>query len=133
MKPTKTEVGLCRQIAEKYRKSIEYGDWFLNAWGKISCACGYAYPVHRPVRKEYENPKWIPLWTIEDCLEFLREKGYRGRLDEDEDVELINKTIGLDPFSVSCYGHKSKRSFFRYGKTPLEALLKAVLEVLNIA
>lgn len=126
MKFTKEEVSLCKQVAERHRKDIEYGDWMIiegDPHVVPTLFIGQDFPKTKRTM--------LPLWTITDCLGFLKEKGYRVRLDEDKDVELINKTIELDPFSVSCYGHKSKRSFFRYGKTLIEACLKAVLAVLE--
>lgn len=128
MKFTKEEVSLCSQVAEKHRKFIEYGGWFLNAQGKVSCASGYAYPVNQPVRREHENPKWIALWTISDCLEFLRGKGWT------EIVIEINPQYCDD---IKCFAERGnvdkgyEREVDGKGKTTLEACLKVVIEVLK--
>ena len=122
---SKEEVNLCKQVAERHRKYIGYGGWFLNAWGKVSCACGYAYPVNRPVRREYENPKWIALWTISDCLEWLKERY--------DDVNMGSIEDEWDAQVNDAYDRVHHPEFLEdiRGKTPLEALLKAVLAVLE--
>lgn len=122
---TKEEIALCKKIVEKYRKKIKYGDWFLNAWGKATCACGYAYPTHKPIRRKHEHPKWIPLWQISDCLEFL-EKKYKevsvGNIDDEWDVQVFGAFDNVK--------HPEFLEDIR-GKTPLEAFLKAVLAIVE--
>lgn len=128
MEFTKEEISLCKQVAEKYRKYIEYGSWFLNAWGKVSCACGYSYPVNRPVRRENENPKWIALWTISDCLEFLAERGlWIIGFQQDEDEWSVG-FAETDELGMRALEETQK---WTDGETPLEACLKAVLAVLE--
>lgn len=115
MKFTKTEIGLCRQIAEKHKKEIQYGDWFIDPEG------------HEVVNINWRPEGDVPLWTIEDCLEFLREKScsiiltlYPGEEQWNSGVEMWDE----DGDKV-VFGHDW------IGETPLEALLKAVLAVLE--
>ena len=66
----------------------------------------------------------INLWTISDCLEFLREKcNHSVVLKHDEHDEQDGWFLWLDEY------HKTEKE--GYGKTPLEACLKAVLAVLE--
>lgn len=129
MKFTKTEIDLCRKIAGKHRKEINAGDWIEDdLFGRI-------FLVYRIVQKgfylECVNKEdglvtrtknlVIPLWTIEDCLEFLREKCKDHVFlshDEDDDEEWY---LWIDEYKETQQMGK--------GGTPLEASLKAVLAV----
>lgn len=62
---TKEEISLCKQVAERHRKKIERGDWYVNYDGTINLK-GYH-------GKSYRDEESMLLWTISDCLEFLRE------------------------------------------------------------
>jgi hypothetical protein len=108
MKFNKEEISLCKQIAEKHRKEIKYGDWFLNEGG---------FAKVWPYRHNCERTDVIPLWTISDCLEFLQKK--------EDVIELVVTGKHLRWFCR--WGNRKMRS----GKTPLEACLKAVLAVLE--
>ena len=117
MKFTKEEIILCKQVAEKHRKFIEYGDWY-EFKGK-----SYLKSISNSL-----TPAWhIPLWTISDCLEFLRKKDYRINLHENvltNGIEVIlNHPKRIE--DITNYVYK--------GKTPLEACLKVVIEVLKNA
>jgi len=108
MKFTKEEISLCGQVAEKHRKPIKYGDWY-EFRGNI-----YLITVkHEPEMHDVS----ISLWTISDCLEFLREKK--------EVIELWRAGRG------SNWICRIKSQKWWKGKTPLEACLRAVLAVLE--
>ena len=116
MKFTKEEISLCKQVAERYRKEIKYGDWFYWEYGGTQPAlCNDGGTLHY---QRYKNKKKsFPLWTPSDCLEFLGEKFERLRFCDDKKFEV---QIWLpDGF------------YYHIGKTPLEAYLKAVLAVLE--
>ena len=119
MKFTKEEISLCEQIAEKHIKKVKYGEWYLLNGKPILCA--YANEgFHKSL--EAEN-KIVPLWTISDCLEFLRKKCQDHVLlihDKEDDVEWF---LWMDEYKETQQMGK--------GKTPLEACLKAVLAVLE--
>jgi hypothetical protein len=132
MKLTPEEINLCRQIAERYKKESKVGDWIKDV------IVAQIFLVIRMVQhgtylecinEEYgvvtrnRNMVDFPLWTISDCLKFLRDRGYRVKLDED--VRMV------EPFWVKCYGHKRKEAFREYADTILEACLKAVSAVLE--
>ncbi len=135
MKFTKEEISLCKQVAEKHRKSIIKGDWLL--WDRIIPK--EIVLVHDTFYTEEGNEKTIgilteqellgggeviPLWTISDCLEFLREKRYKAiRFNEHEGG------VGVSVFPENEF----ELGEGEYGKTPLEACLKVVLAVLEEA
>ena len=109
MKFTKEEISLCVQILKRYRKESEVGDRVI-----------FNEDLHLPPndfsvddRKMLEEST-LPLWTISDCLEFLK----------NEFRSLIMGVSGEFEIRLSLYGYK-------YGKTPLEACLKAVLAVVE--
>jgi len=116
---TKEEISLCKQVAEKYRKEIKYGDWTLNEGGFVKVW---------PYRHNCKRIELITLWTISDCLEFLRERNLEFTLNYFNHVrfwqiQLWNKSSTQAIYSD--YGKENKN------KTPLEACLKAVLAVLG--
>ena len=117
MKPTKEEISLCKQVAERHRKDIEYGDWF-EFKGDILLQKS----MHRPEMSD----RCTPLWTISDCLKFLREEGFMVRL-----IEYEHYRTGIKRIECNCYGHKTKRAFSEQGDKDEEAYLKAVLVVLE--
>ena len=119
MKFTKEEISLCKQVAEKYKKRVEYGDWYLNEKSNIP----YLWKSIPPFKYIHKNI--IPLWAISACLEFLRERCkdhvlliHEEDLDDDEEWYLW-----FDEYKETQQWDK--------GKTPLEACLKVVLAVLE--
>ena len=139
--PTKKEKNLCEQIAKKYRKKIDIGDWLLrdkelglvqdrkidsvfNEWLIIHLIASEEVLESGCVRQD--DSDIIPLWTIFDCLEFLRKKGYRcAGGSENKDGTWWFSFTNTD---------KSIAGGFYYqgvGKTPLEACLKPVLAVVK--
>lgn len=108
MKFTKEEISLCKQVREKHRKEIKYGDWSLNEGGFVKVW---------PYRYNCKRIELIPLWQIPDCLEFLKGRFRKLRVCSDDEFEVEYW------LKSGCY--------YQYGKTPLEACLKAVLAVLE--
>jgi len=133
MKFTKKEISLCRQVAEKERRKIELGSWIFDAKesgvGFVSDFCGvFLFILSLDGKKQRDDfveddREYFPLWTISDCLEFLREKGYRVLLDEN--------LTDVEPFEAKCYGRENRRAYYSYGDSYLEACLKAVLSMLE--
>jgi len=131
MKYTKTEIDLCEQVAEKYRKPINAGDCVYHKLYKnfflVIQSTNFRYQLQterwfneQAVEDRKEN---IPLWTIEDCLEFLEEKYPESIL-----IQYIWQIWSVTVSKTPDYRNPS----FKYdGKTPLEALLKVILEVLK--
>ncbi len=119
MKFTKTEIDLCRQIAKKHKRFPRKGDWEYNDNTKETKLKIYEYlGMANPLTGEVNI---FLLWTIEDCLEFLREKGFLG-------IQLLGSE------SWVLWANKEHGGIYEMlgdGKTPLEALLKAVLAVLK--
>ena len=67
MKFTKEEINLCKQIAEKYIKPMEYGDWW-NDGKKVTLLFSIENWV---MSKNIIKEEMFPLWTIFDCLKYL--------------------------------------------------------------
>ena len=129
MKFTKEEISLCKQIVGKHRKEIDLGDWIIQ---KNKTYPEVVYCIYTDdselICTELEviyKKNCTPLWTIFDCLEFLREKGWWPRIDFDTEETRIY-TFHKD---LSCK-HWTKYPMYK-GKTALEACLKAVLAVLE--
>jgi len=123
MKFTKDEISLCKQVAEKHRKAIKYGDWFYSKKAKL-------YWVWEKTFTRTDNlDNHFPLWTISECLEFLER---RKILDWsiDKDLDKNGKLTGNVCF---WWELKSKKFEDNYtlGKTTLEACLRALLAVLE--
>ena len=114
MKFTKEEISLCKQVAEKHRKEIEYGGWYLTK-GEVRNNADSKW-----VANEFSQA-CIPLWIISDCLKFLREKSWNAV------IELWS--TGRDDKWLCRLNHEVSQWWS--GKTPLEACLKAVLAVLE--
>jgi hypothetical protein len=115
---TKKEISLCRQVAEKHRKDIEKSDMYF-----------YQDEIHlwsmpfKQTKDIVTTDEIIPLWTISDCLEFLRERCQDHVLlihDEGDEKEWW---LWMDEYTETQQVGS--------GKTPLEACLKAVLAVLE--
>lgn len=131
MKITKEEISLCRRVAEKHRKEIKYGDWYISIDSRM-----YLWLSSSLFNKEFvdscepknQADKIIPLWTISDCLEFLKSKSFYGALS---DIGSYYEThyrkiiIGKNDEDLSI------RVQSGITKTPLEACLKTVLAVLE--
>ena len=118
---TKKEISLCKQIAEKYRKEIEYADWYWStSYNEPLLATDGGFKV-----KEQEHHGVFKIWTIPDCLKFLRKEGFMVRLMEYENHS------GIRRIECNCYGHKTKGAFSTQGDKDEVACLKAVLAVLE--
>ena len=110
MKFTKEEISLCKQVLGGHKKEIEFGDWYYETDLEDIFLC-------EEINGQYVFPNLIPLWTISDCLEFLKEKFHILALRADDKFE--------------CELYLKTHSCSEVGKTPLEACLKAVLAVLE--
>jgi len=114
---TKIEIELCKQVAERHRKEIEYGDWYWSsAYPKILLAMDYGF---KPNEQEFAGV--FKIWTISDCLEWLMTKGTDCGVFYDPKDEIWKGYLTI--IDQNCIAEK--------GKTPLEACLKAVLAVLG--
>ena len=120
MKFTKEEISLCKQVAGKYRKKLVYGDWWIGM--------GEAFMMN--ILGEILHPKnqhkdIIPLWTISDCLEFLRERSWANYQFSFDKKGITEVHIVQTPFNFRSNQEIVERGTF------LEVLLKAVLAVLG--
>ena len=128
---TEKEINLCKQVAEKYRKEVSKGDWWHRNEGNYPAEIvlvqgeGSA-DIFNDINKHARlHPHGFPLWTISDCLEFLRERrwtNYQFSFDKKGKTEVH---IVQTPFNF-----RSNQEIIEEG-TFLEVLLKAVLAVLE--
>ena len=138
----KEEISLCKQIAEKHRKDLKIG---MYVWRDFCKTVQLIYRLdeedkeiftvilkRRKLNHLYWNNLeggWLtPLWTISDCLEFLRER----------DIDLtLNYFTHVSWWQIQLWNESSTQAFYsdfnkeNKNKTPLEACLKAVLVVLE--
>ena len=145
IKFTPEEINLCKQVAKKHRKEIVQGDWIVNSKNKRFLVSGVelwksqrpglehtmAYdldPVDRLedaiVTLDEQIKEYIPLWTVSDCLEFLKKKGFHR-------ISLICwSDSNVDLWITEKKGENAIYDIIGQ-KTPLEACLKAVLAELE--
>lgn len=125
---TKEEISLCKQVAKKHKKEIKRGNWILDEHGEVRLIERIQGEIlsaggNDSIRfVSHYNPDVTPLWTISDCLEFLRERKW-----------CIEFSYICEPRVVISYVQPKKESkrFQLEGDTALEVYLKAVLAVLE--
>ena len=126
---TKQEIDLCKKIAEKSlsRKRLDDGDYFFcKVFGKegiFLVSDMLSVDWHKTIR---EDKKAIFLWQEHDCLEWLRGKGYIIAFVVDLGA-ICPKHRNI--ISITICGRERAKTY--YGKTPLEALLRTVLAVME--
>ena len=120
MKFTQTEIDLARQM--KWRKPVEVGDWIVIGydWKKLVDGVHFngnkngelLVGVATGDQRRFPNP-YIPLPSLTDCFEWLREKGVR--------IELAESDKGR----FECWdGYR-----YHEGDTPLEAVYRAIIAI----
>lgn len=134
---TKEVIRLCKRIAKKHRKDLKVG---MYVWREFDKTVQLIYRLDEKEKDIYtvilktgklEKHYWnnleggwfTPLWTIPDCVEFLRKKGFMVRLIE------YKNWRGIKRIECNCYGHKTKEAFSTQGNKDEEACLRAVLAV----
>lgn len=131
MKFTQEEISLCKKIAERHRRFPHKGDWEYNDNTKE--------PTLRTEKYlGMENPLFIDganiflIWQIHDCLEFLRKRKYRIAQCYDG-YGIIRKDKSPDVTVVKLWNWEKDLlpEVEGTGNTLLEALLKAVLAILE--
>ena len=128
MEFNKEEIRLCEQIAEKHRKEIEPFDWVIGGWKNGTEVIGRIVDrgqgiIKLPEKSPLYPDEIIPLWTISDCLEFLSEKCQDHILLSHDEGDEIEWWLWMDEYKETQQVGS--------GKSPLEACLKAVIEVLK--
>ena len=119
---SKEEISLCKQVAEEYKKPIEFGGWYTNRHDNILLHNNIDWGDLNISHKEFG---FIPLWTISDCLLWLDE-----RYDDINIAKLGDEEWELETQDAFDKVHHVNH-VIKIGKTPLEACLKAVLAVLE--
>ena len=117
IKFTPEEISLCKKIAKRHRKDIEYGDWYWSTSHNkplIAIAGGFR-------ADEQKHFGVFKIWTISDCLEFLEEKGFN------QDFHFKRFKNGNWSFTAEDNKYKKVRG---EGETKRASCLKAVLAVL---
>lgn len=112
---TKEEISLCKQIVEKHRKEIVFGDWYLD-YRDDSIGL---YQQEKPFKTTVNV---FPLWNISDSLSWLEERGFNH--------EFHFKRFKLGGWSFTAEDNKYKKVRGE-GETKRAACLKAVLAVLE--
>ena len=127
MKFTDEEIRLSKLIAEKERKEIKYGDWYLmKGESQVLLHDNHLKGTIHKYAKEMKS--LTPLWTLSDAIEWLKKN-----IKNFESVEL---TEGKDDHEI-CWWRVAPddpsgiipKSY--QGCTLLEACLKAILEILK--
>jgi len=140
VKFTKEEISLCRQVAEREKKEINGGDWVITTIGRkevIELVISQRKDSLYTIRTETiygavkNREELIPLWTISDCLEFLRDRAlYLLGLNQSDECEFVCGFCEVDDMGMRTIDETAK---WVEGTTPLEACLKAILAVLEEA
>ena len=134
IKFTKEEIDLCKQVAEKYRKLIEEGDWYLPYIDDIEPELYIA-----GITDKKANVVGIPLWTISDCLEFFESKGWDvlGITWQEVATRILvihhASDFGKGDYAVVMQNKSKRMGRIIKGNTRLSACLKAILAVLEEA
>ena len=120
---TDEEIKNCRKIAEKgERKTVEYGDWCYSEiyWpghGDRDVIDPKRVGLWRSHLPADENTAHTPLWQEHDCLEWLKDK-----------FTVIELWRTGRKLVWMCRLNDYK---WWKGETPLEALLRAVLAIIE--
>lgn len=124
MKFTNAEIDLCKKIAEKYKEQsrhlnhhFKYGNWYEYKKD--------VFLITSQPQSEM-SPEITILWTISDCLRFLKVKHSFQR----KKINYFRLKFVRGIFKFHYWKNWAKPVCYR-GKTPLEACLKAVLAVLE--
>lgn len=130
MKFTQEEINLCKEIAKYHRREIKDGEWVVVTIGRLEVvelvimrgSDGlYRIRTSTELNAIKDENELIPLWTLEDCLEFLEKKEYQ--------VD-INRVLNSWFVEIYKIGHKAK-SIKTWKARLLESCQKAVLAVLR--
>ena len=130
---TKTEIDLCRKVAEKWRKfSDEWGNYVYDEKNKevvliqrfIRVKGKFVIFEDPAGEKEDVRHKCFPLLSISDCLEWLRADGR----EYDVVVDCLQTAVIVKLYTPPPY---QELVYKESAKTPLEALLRAVLAILE--
>ena len=110
-----TEVDLINQIEKKYRKEINYGDW-------------YEYRGNILLMKTENGPiistACIPVWTVSDCLKFVKDNNYYYSI-----YDQVGGGTVIDIFILVDGSRQMQEQL--HGRTVLEACLLAVIVILQ--
>lgn len=119
MQFTEKEIELSKQLKEAGLEwKLEEGDWYFGEDGEIILFTG-AYDVIR--RKD----TWLPLWH--ECRNIILEKGWILRLLFDTPPQVEWRIHIVYEQQIEKHTHTIEAT----GETDLEAIYKALLEVLK--
>ena len=132
---TKTEIDLCKKIAEKEKRKLGIGDYLYDKVEKCICLvtdfCGiFPFALSEDGKKQRDDffdddREWFPLWQEHNCLGWLRERNWVNchfyPVENRVEWNIVRK-----PFKWSA-----DDQIIQQGETRLEALLRAVLAVME--
>jgi len=123
---TPKEIEICKKVAEKERKEIKRGDWYLYD-GEI-----HLWDIRYKMSDDDRGkPNPVPLWQEHDCLEWLRGHGF-SIIQACEHPMSHQWLVEINPYESPAYKIMGRESFDARGEfSLLEALLKAVLAILE--
>ena len=135
---TTKEIELCRKIAEKKKRKIQCGDYAVVEFPRLGEQVILIDTQWEKQEKGIYNysvdevyPNYYSIWQEHDCFEWLRERSYILRLSYQKD--LMKKDIEI-PDETYNGEYISREIFIRgyyFMEKPLEALLRAVLAVME--
>jgi len=122
IKPTKEEISLLKQIAEKGVSFEPPDDWHgayhvFHQDKTFSWADGEDKPY-------YKSDEFVWIATVSDCLEFLREKC------QDHVLLIHEENLNDGEEWYLWFDEYKETQQWNKGKTPLEACLKVILAVI---
>ncbi len=130
MMVSKEEAKLCKEIAKYYEKPITEYEQVIASWPDdcMGDIVGVLHSIKEGIvlaKNMYLYPEEIiPLWTFEDAIEWLEEKGFIYiTLSMQTRSSFISASTKLE------LGKRDVKTAF--GTTPLEAILKVVLAVVK--
>lgn len=130
---TKQEIENSRMISQYVTKDIKYGDWIYDEDGESEYLFIMMYRLLPMVYQEgYDlshrllTCNWFPLWTWQDCREWLSQKGWvlRGH-SEDKKHGIFIELFNYEKKADELYQINER------GKTDTEAIQKCVIKVLE--
>jgi len=121
---TDKEIELCRKIAKKERKIIRHGDYY---WFTELTSINRLRLMNIASAKIEGAKEMLPIWQEHDCIEFLIRKGYGKILNFINYEKKGQWTFTAENFILETPYNKTRGE----GETPLEALLSAVLAMME--
>jgi len=120
---SESERKLCREIAETWRKTVGFGDWYLDYLGEPRAFIDGDSAIL--------DVGMFPLLTLDDAVQEIERHGWEiidmGVLSYNIVTETKLYAVRITKFD----DHRSPRSIRENGSTLREAALKCLLEIVK--